>query len=155
MLRARKTPKAGGFAARSDRSTCDERIERSADVGWRDLDADARCAGGLEQHQPGCAADGLLVARERRPGRVAIDPDRLRAKRLLDHARVEAGEPQRGEEPERDGTTVRKRVVRRRLERMRERVAEVELRPLATVVWVAEAERGLECGGPAHLLVEG
>ncbi len=47
---------------------------------------------------------------------------------------------------------MRERIVRGRFERVRERVAEVELRALAAVVRVAQAQRGLECGGAADLL---
>ena len=66
---------------------------------------------------------------------------------------LEPGEPERGEEPERDRVAVRDRVARRGLERMRERVAEVELRSLAAVVRVAQADRRLERRAAAHLLV--
>ena len=129
-------------------------FERGANVRGRDLDTDAWLPGRLEEHEPGRAGDDLLVARERRPRRVAIDPHRLRPKRLLDDVRVEAGEPQRREQAERDGAAVRERVVRRRLERVRERVAEVQLRALAAVVRVAQAEGGLERRRAAHLLAE-
>ena len=86
--------------------------------------------------------------------RLAVDFDRLGTKRLLDRLRVEAGEPERREQPERDGAAVRELEAGRRLERVRERVAEVELRALAAVVWVAQAEGRLEGSRPTHLLVE-
>ena len=56
--------------------------------------------------------------------------------------------------PSADGPAVRKLEAGRRLQRVRERVAEVELRALAAVVRVAEAERRLEGGCSSHLLVE-
>ena len=81
-------------------------------------------------------------------------PDRLGPKRFLDGLGVEAGETERREEPERHGPAVRQLEAGRGLERVRERVAEVELRPLAAVVRVAQAERRLERGRATHLLVE-
>ena len=85
--------------------TRDQRVERRTHVGRGQLDADPRPPGRLEQDEPRGAADGLLVARERRPGAVAVDADRLRPQRLLDGARVEPGEPERGEQAERDGAS--------------------------------------------------
>ena len=70
----------------------------------------------------------LLVARERRPGALAVDAHRLGPQLLLDDGGVEAGEPERREQAERDGAAVRELVAGGRLERVRERVAEVELR---------------------------
>jgi hypothetical protein len=84
----------------------------------------------VEEDEPRRAALGLLVARERGPGRVRVDGDGLGREHVLHDAALvrEAREPQRRQEPERDRAAVRQRVARGRLERVGERVAEVELR---------------------------
>ena len=61
------------------------------------------------------------------------------------------GQPQRGEQAERDRLAVRQVEVGRRLERVRERVAEVEPRARPAVVRVPQAERRLVRGGAAHV----
>src|SRR5918995_7523142 len=101
----------------------DQRVERRPYVRLRRLDAEGRPAGRLQQDEPRDAAHDLLVAGERRPGGVAVDPDRLRTQRLLDRRRVEAGEPQRRQETEADGAPVWELEPRGRLERVREGVA--------------------------------
>ena len=66
---------------------------------------------------------------------------------------VETGHAQRGREPEGDRSAVRHGVARRGLERVRERMPEVELDPLAALERVPQADRRLERGAPADLLV--
>ena len=86
----------------------------------------------------------LLVAQQRLPGALAVDRDRLRVELALDRRRVAAREAQRGEQAERDGLAVRQVEVGSGLERVRERVAEVE---------PAAAGRGrADRGGRAPLL---
>src|SRR5688572_30285390 len=118
----------------------DQRVERRAHLVRRQLDAEARLPQLLQKNEPRPAVDGLLVARHRSPGEVAIDLHRTWLQLLLDRLRVEAGEAQRGEQAEGDGAAVRKLEARGDLERVRKRVAEVELRPLAAVVRVAQAD---------------
>ena len=95
----------------------------------------------------------LLVAQQRLPGPLAVDLHRLRRELALDLRRVAAGQPQRGEQPERDRLAVRQVEVGRGLERVRERVAEVEPAPRAVVVRVLQADAGLVGGRAAHVEV--
>ena len=67
---------------------------------------------------------------------------------------LELREPERRGQPERDGAAVRHGEPGGGLERVRERVAEVELGAHATVERIAQAERGLEGSAPPHLLRE-
>ena len=80
---------------------------------------------------------------------------RIRREHALDDASlvVETGEAAGGEQAERDGTTVRERVAGRSFERVREGVAEVELRSIAAVEGVTEADRRLGGGTRTHLRV--
>ncbi len=64
---------------------------------------------------------------------------------------LEPGQPKRGEEAEGDRAPVRDGVAGRRLERVREGVAEVEVRAVAPLVRVAQADRRLERGARTHL----
>src|SRR5260221_5642528 len=106
-----------------------------------------------EQQEPQLAADDLLVALKRGPRPLAVDPHRLGAKDLLHLADVPAGQAQCGEQAERDSVAVRDALVAgRRLERVRERVAEVQHLPLPLVVRVAQAERRLARGAAADEL---
>ena len=89
----------------------------------REHGRDDRLSGRLEEDEDALA---LLVALERGPRRVRVGGDRLGPQDLLDDGRVEAGEAQRREETERDGLAVRDGVAGARLERVRERVPEVE-----------------------------
>src|SRR4029079_7683557 len=83
------------------------------------------------QHEPELAVARLLVALHRLPGTLAIDRYGPRAQHLLHDTRVTAGEAQRGEQAERDCPSVRhSSVAGRGFERVRERVAEVQDRPL-------------------------
>src|SRR5260221_11465486 len=107
-----------------------------------------------EQHEPQLAADDLLVALKRGPRPLAIDPHRLGAKDLLHLADVPAGQAQCSEQAERDGVAVRDALVAGcRLERVRERVAEVQHLPLLVVVRAAQADGRLERGAAADELV--
>src|SRR3954469_1555233 len=80
----------------------------------------------LEQDEPQLAVANLLVAAHRGPRAVAVDGDRLRVEQLLDGLRGATGQPQRGEQPERDRLAVREAEVRSRLEAVGEGVAQVE-----------------------------
>src|SRR5439155_2857545 len=60
--------------------------------------------------------------------------------------------PERREEAERNGLAVRDGAGRARLQSVRERVAEVEHRPLAPVERVTETNGRLECGAAADEL---
>ena len=94
----------------------------------------------------------LLVALQRLPRPLAVDRHRPRVEHGLDHVRREPGETQRREEPERDRVAVADRVERRRLERVREGVAEVEDRAAAALVGIREADARLVGGaGADHL----
>ena len=132
----------------------DECVESLADAAGLDL-LDPRLARCVEQDEPEATVGGLLVALQRVPRGVRVDGDRLRLEDFLDRAGflVETGQAQRGREPESDRSAVRHGVARRGLERVRERVPEVELDPLAALERVAQADRGLERGAPADLLV--
>ena len=98
----------------------------------------------------------LLVALERGPGDVEVGFDRLRAQDLLHHVGRLAREPERGEEPERNRLAVRDAVAGAGLERVRERVPEVEPGPPPLgLVRVGEDDAGLVGGAGAdhvHLL---
>ncbi len=99
-------------------------------------------------------SDGLLVALQRCPGEIAVGLDGHGREHLLDRPRllVEAGEPHRREEAERDRLPVRHGVARGRLERVREGMAEVELHACAVLTRVAKADRRLEGRAAPHLL---
>src|SRR5438552_2660560 len=109
----------------------DQPVELAADVFGRNLDVPARPIV-AEEHEP-C----LLVAAERGPRALAVDPYRLRGQRFLHDVRVPLGQPKRGQQPERDRLPVRDGLVAPgRLERVRERMPEVEDRALPPVVRV-------------------
>src|SRR5580765_6720465 len=73
---------------------------------------------------------------------------------LLYGVRRTAGEAESGQQSERDGATVGQRIAGGSLERMRERVAEVEHVPWSLVARVAEAEGRLErCAASNELRV--
>src|SRR5262249_57320238 len=63
---------------------------------------------------------------------------------LLDDGGVQPRESQGCEQAERDRVAVRELVVGGRLQRVRERMPEVEPRARAVLEWVAHADRGLE-----------
>ena len=100
------------------------------------LDAEPWLAGSVEQDETRASRDRLLVARERCPCGLAVDLRGLGTEELLDEPRLvlEPGQPAGREETESDGLAVRERVVRGSLERVRERVAEIQLRPRAAIV---------------------
>src|SRR6266545_3591635 len=128
----------------------DQAVELVADVLCGDvLDARAVLA---EQDE---AERALLVAEERLPGALAVCWHGAGAEELLHHARVAAGEPERGQEAQRDRSAVRDASPRAGLQRVGERVAEIELRPLAALERVAEADGGLEACAPADELLHG
>jgi hypothetical protein len=79
----------------------------------------------------------FLVPKQRLPGAVAIDLNRLGRQHVVDRLRVTSGQTEGGQEPERDGPPVREAVVRGSLERMTEGMAEVERVARAAVVRVA------------------
>src|SRR4051812_39362093 len=83
----------------------DQLVERGAYVGLGHRANDG--ASVLEQDEPELAAAHLLVAAHRGPRTVAVDLDGARVEQLLDRLRRAAGQPQRGEQPERDGLAVR------------------------------------------------
>src|SRR5207253_11087701 len=94
------------------------------------------------------SAGRLLVAAERRPGTIEVDSDGRRREHCLDlvgHRSVEAAvldrESKRRPQAERDRRAVREALVAgRRLERMGERVAEIEHGPLAALLRTAQAD---------------
>src|SRR5918996_3355617 len=131
----------------------DQGVESAADDVLLQLDADAWRSRGVQQDESHGSAGGLLVAGERRPRRVAVDLRRLRAEELLDRALLlrETREPHRGEKTERDRLPVRQPEAGGCLERMREGVAEIQLRTFAAIERVAEADRRLERRRPANL----
>src|ERR671918_433081 len=131
----------------------DQGVESAADDVLLQLDADAWRSRGVQQDESHGSAGGLLVAGERRPRRVAVDLRRLRAEELLDRALLlrETREPHRGEKTERDRLPVRQPEAGGSLERMREGVAEIQLRTFAAIERVAEADRRLERRRPANL----
>ena len=126
----------------------DQPIQFAAHVLRRDFDVVA-----VEENE---LEGALLVAQERLPRALAVDAHGLRLQQVLDDAGVTLGKPKRGEEAERDRLAVRDALVASgRLERVRERVAEVEHLPLAVVVRVAEADGRLEGGAAPDELVVG
>src|SRR5918994_6806205 len=133
--------------------TGDELVERRANLGVRPLDAEDRLAGRLEQDEARAPVRTLLVAAQGVPRALAIDAHALRGERVVDDVGVEAGQPQRGAEAERDGMPVGHAFVSGgRLERMRERVAQVQHRALAVFVRIAEAYGCLVRGAAADEL---
>src|SRR3954468_16957680 len=127
----------------------DETLELPAHLCCRTL-LDARAAVAEEDEVDGVAAS-LLVAEKRRPRRFWIDAHRLRVELALDGCGVAAGEAQGGEQPERDRLAVRQVEVRRRLERVGERMAEVEVLARPVVARVTEAEGRLERRCPTRV----
>src|SRR5438128_7668140 len=114
----------------------DQLVEGAADVLCGDVDVPARPLV-TEQDEPKLAADGLLVALQRLPGALAVDAHRCRPQQLLHLADVLAGQAESREQAERDRLAVGDALVScGRLERVRERVAEVEDLPLPLVVGV-------------------
>src|SRR6202008_3862276 len=94
-----------------------------------------------EQHDPEAA---LLVTEKRLPRALGIDAGALRHERLLDDVGRPSGEPECREQTERDRAAVRQVVAGRRLERVGERVAEVEDVTWPVVVGIAKADSRLE-----------
>src|SRR5687767_12480647 len=92
-------------------------VERAAHVVGREL----RDVGTVraEEHD---VQRTFLVPEKRLPGAFTVDAHALRPQHVLDGPRVTAAQPERCEEPERDGVAVSELEVRRRLERVRERV---------------------------------
>src|SRR5215471_7939640 len=151
----RLTPLRTRMRTRAATLSGDEPVEGMPDVVGGDGDVDAWPVV-VEEHEPELAADDLLVAPERRPRAVAVDADGLRIELLDDDVDVATRDAERGEEAERDGPAVRDALVPRRgLERVRERVPEIEHAPLSVVVRVAQAHGGLERCAAAHELVVG
>src|SRR5919198_292157 len=106
----------------------------------------------LEEHEDALA---LLVTFEGGPGRVGIRSHGPRPQDLFHRVGGLAGETQRGEEPERDRVAVAHAITGPRLQRVRERVPEVEDRatPLR-LVRIRQNDARLERGaGPNHFLV--
>src|SRR5438552_1225776 len=121
----------------------DQRVEGAADVFGRHGNVDPRAVV-AEENQPELSADRFLVALQRLPGPLAVDAHRSRPEQLLHRCGVTAGKPQRREEAEGDRPPVRDALVAGSgLERVRERVAEVQDLALGSVVGVAQADRGL------------
>ena len=88
------------------------------------------------------------------PGALAVDPHRLGSEHVLDDVGGSAGEAQRREQAERDRVAVPQLVAGAGLERVRERVAEIQDRPPPlTLVRVGENDRGLERGAGADQLL--
>src|SRR6266566_5735002 len=131
----------------------DQRVEGAADVVRRHGNVDPRPVV-AEQNQPELSADCLLVALQRLPGALAVDANRSRPEQLLHRCRVAAGQAQCCEEAEGDRPPVGYPLVSgSRLERVRERVAEVQDLALGAVLGVAQADRGLEGGAAPDELV--
>src|SRR5262249_61674943 len=114
----------------------------------------ARAGGPLAQQEPHPAVARLLVPQQRGPRLVPVERYRRRREQRLDRAGLvlELGQPECRDEPERDRPSMWERESGRSLERVGERVPEVELCPLAQVERIAQADRGLERGAAAHLL---
>src|SRR4051794_10502070 len=112
----------------------DQRVEGATDVLGGNGDVEARAVV-AEEDEPELTTDGLLVALHRRPGLVPVDADGLRREDLLHLTRVATREAEGGEEAESDRLTVADALVSGgSLERVRERVAEVQHRAVAAVV---------------------
>src|SRR5205814_2288000 len=134
------------------------RVEGRAHALRGQLDAELRLPGRLEQHELRHAALGLLVAGDRRPGAVAVDLHRLWREELLHlggnpgvEAEVLDRQLRRGEQAERDRLAVARLPVRAcRLERVRERMPEVEHVAFSLVAWIAQADARLVGGARAH-----
>src|SRR5919106_90060 len=141
---------------RMQRTLCNQRVEGPAHGVVLQLDADAGLSWPVEQNELRSAVDRLLVSCEGGPRRVAVDPHGLWAENVLDrtHLLLEAGEPERREEPEGDRLPVREREAGGGLEGVRERVTEVELGALSPLDRVTEADRRLERRRPTDLLTE-
>src|SRR5919197_934444 len=106
-----------------------------------------------EQDESQLAGTRLLVALQRRPGTLGVDAHRLRREHLVDDSRVPAGEAQRRQQPEADRPAVPYAFVAGGgLERVRERVAEVENGALVPVERIAHAHRRLEGGAAPNAL---
>ena len=95
----------------------DQPLELAAHVG-RVARLDHRAAV-AEQDDVDRAAGALLVAQQRLPRALGIDPHRLRRQLALDRLGVAAGQAQRRQQAERDRLAVRQVEVGRRLERVR------------------------------------
>ena len=93
----------------------------------------------------------LLVAEQRLPGALGVDVNGLRGQLGLHLRRVPARDTERREEPERHCLAVREVVVRRRLERVAEGVAEVQPAARPVVVRILQADPGLVRGGRPHV----
>src|SRR5439155_6045024 len=106
----------------------------------------------LQKNEPRPAVRRLLVALERSPRPVPVDTNRLRREDGFDDIGWQPRQPKRGQEAERHGLSVGQPVVRRRFQRMRERVPEVERLPLSVLVRIANADGRLERGAAADEL---
>src|SRR5581483_3966501 len=116
----------------------DERGEGRADVIVRELDPAHGLPRRLEEHETRPPPFRLLVATERGPRALEVDPHRLRSQHRLDvvgdravEPKMLDGQPQRRRQAERDRLAVRHLLVAgSRLESVRERVTQVEHAPL-------------------------
>src|SRR5919201_795640 len=97
-------------------------------------------AAGAEQHDVDRVADAFLVALERRPRALDVDAHGTRCELRLDLRGVAPREAEGREQAERDRVAVRQVEVGGSLERVRERVTEVEEAPRPVVVRVAQTE---------------
>src|SRR5580765_3435201 len=103
---------------------CDQPFELTADICSRPrLDAGTGIA---EEDEVDLVAGSLLVAQQRLPGALRVDPNRLRCELALDVGGVPARHPQGREQAERDGLPMRQVVVCGGLETVGERVPQVE-----------------------------
>ena len=112
----------------------DELVERAADVGRRaPRRPTAALPGASRRTSRGEPRSAFLSRASAAQAASRSTRDGLRGEHVLDDAHLvrEAREAKRRQEAERDGASVRERVARRRLERVPEGVAEVELVPRA------------------------
>src|SRR3954452_18527653 len=129
----------------------DQRVQRLADIGLGDCGRETACL--AEEHERLLAAGRLLVALERRPGAVTVCRNRFWGEHALDDVGGAPRQPQGGEEAQRDRTTVAAGAFRAGLERVRERMAEIERLPRAAVEGIAEADGCLEGRAAANELL--
>ena len=132
-----KTGQARGQTLRSPTAISSSRAARTSAAG--NLDADAGPAGASRSTSRGLPCSDFLSRASARHARLPVDPDGLRGEDLLDRRRLLTGEPQGGEEPERDGLTVRQVEAGGRFEGVRERVPEVQLVARAAVVRILQS----------------
>src|SRR5262245_17858153 len=93
----------------------DQLVERPPHVGFVDLGHVAAVV--AEENEPELT---LLVAQERVPGSVAVDPHRLGCEHVLDNVRRPTRKPHRREQSKRDRVPMPKLVPRSGLERVSE-----------------------------------